>query len=317
MPDAQVSPVFNIGASDEAGAKQSNMSRMSRSAGRMRSKPRTGASGTRGTSANAGGAEELEAGVRNLGIDPTNAAPPQPPPQPSNIPPPPPVAGAASGATASAWDLEDAVKTANGACSFTIGAEDPSGSAKTPRSRRAKVNVGANRATAPTEPVEPPSQPDVPMSARSAWPNGGTSSEGPPTARPTTAPAAPQQPAPPAVSRSKSGVPDQPEGDVDPSWRAAEEQKERGNRRYAIKSWGEAHACYRKALDELTKHPKHGTNSPEGRALATKAASYHANSAAALMQLGKLPEALAECDAALNADRTPVSYTHLTLPTKA
>ena len=166
------------------------------------------------------------------------------------------------------------------------------------------MNVGANRATAPTEPVEPPSQPDVPMSARSAWPNGGTSSEGPPTARPTTAPAAPQQPAPPAVSRSKSGVPDQPEGDVDPSWRAAEEQKERGNRRYAIKSWGEAHACYRKALDELTKHPKHGTNSPEGRALATKAASYHANSAAALMQLGKLPEALAECDAALNADRT-------------
>ena len=99
-------------------------------------------------------------------------------------------------------------------------------------------------------------------------------------------------------------MPDQPEGDVDPSWRAAEEQKERGNRRYAIKSWGEAHACYRKALDELTKHPKHGTNSPEGRALATKAASYHANSAAALMQLGKLPEALAECDAALNADRT-------------
>ena len=81
-------------------------------------------------------------------------------------------------------------------------------------------------------------------------------------------------------------MPDQPEGDVDPSWRAAEEQKERGNRRYAIKSWGEAHACYRKALDELTKHPKHGTNSPEGRALATKAASYHANSAAALMQLG-------------------------------
>ena len=110
MPDAQVSPVFNIGAADEAGAKQSNMSRMSRSAGRMRSKPRTGASGTRGTSANAGGAEELEAGVRNLGIDPTNAAPPQPPPQPSNIPPPPPVVGAASGATASAWDLEDAVK---------------------------------------------------------------------------------------------------------------------------------------------------------------------------------------------------------------
>jgi DnaJ family protein C protein 7 len=51
------------------------------------------------------------------------------------------------------------------------------------------------------------------------------------------------------------------------------------------------------------KHPKHGTATPEGRALSTKAASYHANSAAALMQLGKLSEALAECDAALNADR--------------
>ena len=78
-----------------------------------------------------GWSEELEV-VRNLGIDPTNAAPPQPLPQPSNIPPPPPVAGAASGATASARDLEDGVKTANGSCSFTIGAEDPSGAPKRP-----------------------------------------------------------------------------------------------------------------------------------------------------------------------------------------
>ena len=68
-------------------------------------------------------------------------------------------------------------------------------------------------------------------------------------------------------------------------------------------SWGEAHACYRKALDELRKHPSHGTDSPDGRALASKAASYHANAAAALMQLGKLQEALSECDAALSADR--------------
>ena len=42
----------------------------------------------------------------------------------------------------------------------------------------------------------------------------------------------------------------------------------------------------------------------EGKALSTKAASYHANAAAALMQLGKLPDALAECDAALRADRS-------------
>ena len=88
-----------------------------------------------------------------------------------------------------------------------------------------------------------------------------------------------------------------------PSWRLAEEQKERGNRRYAIKSWAEAHSCYRKALDELKKHPSYGKANKEGQALASKSASYHANSAAALMQLGKLQEALSECDAALNADR--------------
>ena len=89
----------------------------------------------------------------------------------------------------------------------------------------------------------------------------------------------------------------------DPAWRLAEEQKERGNRRYAIKSWAEANACYHKAIGELKKHASWGTPEPEGKALATKAASYHANSAAALMQQGRMADAVAECDASLRADR--------------
>jgi DnaJ family protein C protein 7 len=88
-----------------------------------------------------------------------------------------------------------------------------------------------------------------------------------------------------------------------PEWAAAEEQKERGNRRYAIKSWGEAHACYSRAVAELHRHPQRPGDGPAARAIRSRAASYLANSAAALMQLGKLPEALAECQAALKEDR--------------
>ena len=173
------------------------------------------------------------------------------------------------------------------------------------RRHHGKATLPSGSATAATEPVG--GGVDGVTPPRSAWAFGA--SDGASAAaehRPTTAPAAQ-----PAVASSSSsslqggGAAGAAEGSSGehPSWRLAEEQKERGNRRYAIKSWAEAHSCYRKALDELKKHPSYGKANKEGQALASKSASYHANSAAALMQLGKLQEALSECDAALNADR--------------
>jgi DnaJ family protein C protein 7 len=103
------------------------------------------------------------------------------------------------------------------------------------------------------------------------------------------------------VTGGTAGLGDEPPKE-DPAWRLAEEQKERGNRRYAIKSWAEANVCYQKAISELRKHAAWGTATAEGRALNTRAASYHANSAAALMQLARMADAVAECDAALRAD---------------
>ena len=90
-------------------------------------------------------------------------------------------------------------------------------------------------------------------------------------------------------------------------WKHAEEHKERGNRRYAIKSWIEACTCYLKAITELKKHPAFGNrNSAEGCALYSKAASYHANAAAAFMQQGKMVQAVAQCQVIRSSSKNTI-----------
>ena len=142
--------------------------------------------------------------------------------------------------------------------------------------------------------------------SRSAWEGGGAeaataSSSSSNSSTGAAAAAAAASNAAPVVTGGTAGLGDEPPKE-DPAWRLAEEQKERGNRRYAIKSWAEANVCYQKAISELRKHAAWGTATAEGRALNTRAASYHANSAAALMQLARMADAVAECDAALRAD---------------
>ncbi|KAL3896604.1 MAG: hypothetical protein SGPRY_013234, partial [Prymnesium sp.] len=85
-------------------------------------------------------------------------------------------------------------------------------------------------------------------------------------------------------------------------WQTAEIHKERGNRRYAIKSYEEALKCYRSAVSEMCRHPFRGTDRPGAATVASKVSSYHANSAAVLMHLGKLEEALGVCMQALGED---------------
>lgn len=319
MPDAEVSPVFSIGAGDGPGG--AGGSRSSRSVGRRhagRASRRFAAPG------------DLEGSMRsiNLGESDTSVPPREDSRSDSNSareeataqgawqPPVPPAvapaawepmaAGATAGAATGTGHVEGAVPL--GDCTFSIGSDETTVPGAPRRPTRRKANTFGQsqtaRPAAPTEPVASVDQPTAPTAvADAAGPRSAWASDT--QARPATAPA--QQggavaapPLAPGLSRGASGA---VESGEHPSWRLAEEQKERGNRRYAIKSWAEAHSCYRKALDELKKHPAHGTASAEGRALNSKAASYHANSAAALMQLGKLPDALAECDAALTADR--------------
>ncbi|KAL1522031.1 hypothetical protein AB1Y20_021676 [Prymnesium parvum] len=81
-------------------------------------------------------------------------------------------------------------------------------------------------------------------------------------------------------------------------WKLAEEYKERGNRRFAMKLYEEALSWYRQAVGQMRAHPQRHC---EG-AVRTKLSSYHANAAAALMQLGRLPEAAHACDEALLED---------------
>ena len=267
MPDAQASPVFSIGTDE----RSSGSSRLSRSASGRRNKPAVSR-----VHASDASTTEVEAALRDLAVD---------------VPAP---------ATAAAPLLAAAT-----GCTFTIGVGDTTAAPRRPTQRGAKANVtrpassdgGVTEASASTSDVPPP--------PRSAWTFGahGADAEGE-THAPADAPGKlpPQQVEAQRPTTARGSSSELGSGEH-PSWRLAEDQKERGNRRYAIKSWAEAHTCYRKALDELKRHPQYGTISPEGRALASKSASYHANSAAALMQLGKLSDALTECDAALTADR--------------
>ena len=71
------------------------------------------------------------------------------------------------------------------------------------------------------------------------------------------------------------------------AWRQADEHKDRGNRRYAVKNWEEALQCYLRAVATLENHPHRHVVSTECSAVREKAASYHSNAAAALMQMGR------------------------------
>ena len=86
------------------------------------------------------------------------------------------------------------------------------------------------------------------------------------------------------------------------SWQNADDLKARGNQQYEKKQWNEALQYYRQALACLRGHParNQAAGSMSRNLVGERAASYHSNCAAALMQLGRLGEALRACSDALH-----------------
>ena len=87
-----------------------------------------------------------------------------------------------------------------------------------------------------------------------------------------------------------------------PAWKAADHLKGRGNGEYEAKNYAAALAFYQRALGALGAHPLWHKSGAGGTAVCSRAASYHANCAAALTQLGRMDEALHASRAALHED---------------
>ena len=316
------SPLFSVGAGDEG-------ARSSRSAGRRakpasaRRVPSAGRAGD-GLGDEAGAAIEPTASLadrfrqvglhseRDLSANVPTAAAASSVPSTAGIPGAPGAPAAGAGAFAPPPDLTFSIGAAEEAAARRAGRRRPgTGFARSGAVSSEEVEGSTSafpNAFSSTSSAAPPSSSSSQLpgsllpKSRSAWEGGGADAAAASSSSSTgTGAAAAASSAAPVTTGGTAGLGDE-QPKEDPAWRLAEDQKERGNRRYAIKSWAEANVCYQKAISELRKHGAWGTATAEGRALNTRAASYHANSAAALMQLARMADAVAECDAALRAD---------------
>lgn len=223
------------------------------------------------------------------------APPPAVPAEPPAVPPAMPAASAPAGG--GSGDGGDA--------GFAMGAAPAESGPSPPRRQRharRRSSFSPHKATVP--PVPP-----VPVPPAAAPP---TSTAAPPSLERSSSLGAADREGAPQVASERSG---EQEAARSPAWSAAEELKGRGNGKYEAKDYAAALQYYQRALGALGAHPLCEAATGGGRdlvapaataagaaAVRSRASSYHANCAAALTQLGRLSEALRECDAALRLD---------------